>query len=82
MTKIDEPYGIILELKTMPDFSSRIFISQVLDITKSTDLPSLSFDLTTLRSSISVTPSNLAINSFSSEILPAIPPTWNVLNVS
>ena len=66
----------------MPDFSSRIFISQVLEITKSMVLPSLSLDLTIFKSSISAIPSNFALSSFSSEILPAIPPTWNVLRVS
>ena len=66
----------------MPDFSSRIFISQVLEITKSMALPSLSLDLTIFKSSISAIPSNFALSSFSSEILPAIPPTWNVLRVS
>ena len=73
---------MILELNTMPDFSSRIFISQVLEITKSMALPSLSLDLTIFKSSISAIPSNFALSSFSSEILPAIPPTWNVLRVS
>ena len=73
---------MILELNTIPDFSSRIFISQVLEITKSMALPSLSLDLTIFKSSISAIPSNFALSSFSSEILPAIPPTWNVLRVS
>ena len=45
-------------------------------------LPSLSLDLTIFKSSISAIPSNFALSSFSSEILPAIPPTWNVLRVS
>ena len=66
---------MMLELKTIPEFSSRILISHVLEITKSTAFPSVSFYLTTFKSSISVNPSNLATNSFSSEIFPAIPPT-------
>ena len=51
-------------------------------MTKSIDLPSLSLDFTIFKSSISVIPSNFETNSFSSEIFPAIPPTWKVLKVS
>ena len=66
----------------MPDFLSRTFNSQVLEITTFTFLPSESLDFTTLRSSISAKPSNLTERLFSSEIFPAIPPTWKVLSVS
>ena len=66
----------------MPVLLSIILISHVLDITSSTGLPSLSVDLTVFKSSISVVPSNFDSNWFSSEMLPAIPPTWNVLSVS
>ena len=69
-------------LKTFLVFESKILISEVLEITIFEDLPSLSFALTTLRSSISARPSNLLINEFSSEMLPATPPTWNVLSVN
>jgi len=44
--------------------------------------PSESLDLTVFKSSISATPSNLTDKLFSSEIFPAIPPTWNVLKVN
>ena len=72
----------MFELKTIPVLSSIILISQVLEITRSTEFPSLSVDFTVLRSSISVVPSNFDSNWFSSEIFPAIPPTWKVLNVN
>ena len=71
-----------MELNTIPVLVSIILISHVLEITKSTWLPSLSVDFTVFKSSISVVPSNFDNNWFSSEILPAIPPTWNVLSVS
>jgi len=44
--------------------------------------PSGASPLTTFRSSISATPSNLASSLLSSEMLPAIPPTWKVRSVS
>ena len=57
-------------------------ISQVLEITVLMLFPSESLDLTVFKSSISATPSNLTDKLFSSEIFPAIPPTWNVLKVN
>ena len=65
----------LFELRTMPVFGSRTFISQVLDKTNFISLPSLSFETTVFKSSISVIPSNLERSLFSSEIFPAIPPT-------
>ena len=76
------PYGILLLLKVNPVFGSTIFISAVLEITISTSSPLVFFPLTVFKSSISIFPSNLAVTLLSSEILPAIPPTWKVLNVS
>ena len=73
---------MLLVLSVSPVFGSEIFISEVLEITISTSSPSLFFPLTVLRSSISIFPSNLEVTLFSSEIFPAIPPTWNVLRVS
>ena len=52
----------MFELKTIPVLSSIILISQVLEITRSTEFPSLSVDFTVLRSSISVVPSNFDSN--------------------
>ena len=69
-------------LCAIPVFLSIIFISAVLEITISVSLPSLSFPFTVLKSSIFTVPSNLAINLFSSDMLPATPPTWNVRNVN
>ena len=69
-------------LKTKPVLVSITFSSDVLEITTLTSLPSLSLPWTVLKSSISALPANLVTNLFSSEILPAIPPTWKVLNVS
>ena len=73
---------MLFVLKTIPVLASVNLSSEVREITTSTSLPSLSLDLTVFKSSISATPSNLAINLFSSEMLPAIPPTWNVRNVN
>ena len=73
---------MLFVLNTIPVFLSTNLISEVLDITISISFPSLSFPLTVLRSSISATPSNLTINLFSSEMLTAIPQTWNVRNVN
>ena len=69
-------------LKTFLVFKSTILISVVLEITILESLPEESTVFTTLRSSISAIPSNLEIKEFSSEIFPATPPTWNVLNVN
>ncbi len=69
-------------LRVISVFLSITFISAVLDITISITLPSASLPSTVLRSSMTTFPSNLAINLFSSEIFPATPPTWNVLNVN
>jgi len=69
-------------LWTIPVFLSVILISAVLEITISTSFPSLSLPTTVRKSSIETSPSNFAINLFSSEILPATPPTWNVLSVN
>ena len=73
---------MILVLRTTPDFLSKTLISHVLEITVLIFFPSESFDLTTFKSSISATPSNLTERLFSSEIFPAIPPTWKVLSVN
>ena len=78
----DDPYGILLVLKTFFVFTSKILISVVLEITISASLPSESFPLTVLRSSISTIPSNFVTNLFSSEIFPATPPTWKCSQVS
>ena len=69
-------------LNTIPDFLFKTFISQVLEITVLIFLPFASLDLTTFKSSISATPSNLTDKLFSSETFPAIPPTWKVLRVN
>jgi len=66
----------------MPDFLSKTLISHVLEITVFIFFPSASLDLTTFKSSISATPSNLTDKLLSSEIFPAIPPTWKVLRVN
>ena len=63
-------------------FESKILISEVREITIFEDFPSVSFAFTTFKSSISAIPSNLVTKEFSSEILPATPPTWNVLSVN
>ena len=73
---------MILVLNTIPVFLSTNLISEVREITILTALPSLSLPSTVLRSSISATPSKRAINLFSSEMFPAIPPTWKVRSVS
>ena len=73
---------MLLVLKTFFVLESKILISVVLDITILEELPSLSLVLTTFKSSISATPSNLDIKEFSSEIFPATPPTWKVLKVN
>jgi len=73
---------MLFVLKTIPVLASTNFNSDVLEITTSTSFPSLSLDLTVFKSSISATPSNFTVNLFSSEMLPAIPPTWNVRNVN
>ena len=70
-----EPYGIMLLLKVIPVFASISFISDVLEITILTSMPSWSLESTVFKSSISATPSNFAKILFSSEIFPAIPPT-------
>ena len=69
-------------LKRFLVLESKILISEVREITIFEDLPSVSFVFTTFKSSISAIPSNLLIKEFSSEILPATPPTWNVLRVN
>jgi len=71
-----------LVLKTFLVLLSIILISLVLDITILLLFPSLSFTLTTFKSSISATPSNFEIRELSSEIFPATPPTWKVLKVN
>ncbi|CAI8355047.1 MAG: Uncharacterised protein [Flavobacteriaceae bacterium] len=73
---------MLLVLNTSPVLTSTTFSSDVLEITTFTSFPSASFPNTVLKSSISALPANLVTNLFSSEILPAIPPTWKVLNVS
>ena len=73
---------MLFVLSTIPVFLSTSLISDVLEITMSISLPSLSLPLTVLRSSISAIPSNLTINLFYSEMFPAIPPTWKVRNVN
>ena len=69
-------------LKIFFVFESRILISVVREITIFELLPTVSLDLTNFKSSISAIPSNLDIYEFSSDILPATPPTWNVLSVN
>ena len=73
---------MILLLKAIPVLLSFNLNSVVREITTGASFPSASFPGTTLRSSSSTVPSNLAMSLFSSEIFPAIPPTWNVRRVS
>ena len=73
---------MLFVLNVIPVFLSTNLISEVREITISTILPSESSPFTVFKSSISATPSNLTANLFSSEMLPAIPPTWNVRKVN
>ena len=73
---------MLFVLKVKPVLSSIILISEVLEITISISALSVSTPLTVLRSSITALPTNFVLKLFSSEILPATPPTWNVLNVN
>ena len=63
-------------------FESKILISPVLAITIFTKLLSLSFVLTVLIFSNSITPSNLALIFALTAIFDAVPPTWKVLKVN
>ncbi len=65
-----------------PVFSSIIFISEDLDTTITSLSPLAPVVSTTLSSSISSLPSPLALISFSSAMLAAVPPTWKVLSVN
>jgi len=68
---------MLFVLKTIPVFSSTSFNSEVREITISISFPSPSLLLTIFKSSISALPLNFTASLFSSEIFPAIPPTWN-----
>ena len=65
-----------------PFFSSITLASADLETTISIALPSLSLDLTVLKSSISKLPAFLTVKDESTSDLEAVPPTWKVLRVS
>ncbi len=73
---------MLFVLKVIPVLISTNLSSDVREITTSTAFPWLSVPLTTFKSSISAIPLNLTVNLFSSEMLPAIPPTWKVRSVN
>jgi len=73
---------MLFVLNVIPVFLSTTLISAVLEITISITSPLASLPFTVRKSSITTLPSKFAINLLSSEMFPATPPTWNVLNVN
>ena len=69
-------------LNTIPVLLSKTFNSQVLEITTLIFLPSSSLLLTVLNLLFQLNHQILTDQLFSSEIFPAIPPTWKVLKVN
>jgi hypothetical protein len=72
---------MIEEESTTPALSSTTLASADL-LTTISEAPSLSFNFTVLKSSISKRPSFLTIILESTSEREAVPPTWKVLNVS